>query len=130
MRWWTIFKSKIIRFLAKSLSKLHESPLSKFISQSFNCRHCIVFPHFLFQMNSLFFLAVIVPYLTLFRMGIFGTAYGCGRAKRTPLPKVCYTYPTIMKLGTVILYLKKIQNIWITRHTPVLLLTSAFFHWN
>ena len=33
-----------------------------------------------------------------------------GRAKRSPLPKICCTYPTLMKLGTVIPYPKKIQK--------------------
>ena len=43
--------------------------------------------------------------LTLFRMGIFGAAHGWGEGggvKWTPLPKICHTYPTMMKLGTVI----------------------------
>ena len=43
--------------------------------------------------------------LTLFRMGLFGAARGLGRgggAKSSPLSKICLTYPTIMKLGTVI----------------------------
>ena len=52
-----------------------------------------------------------------------------------PLPKICHTNPTIMNIGTVIPYLKKIQkyvnhvtlyeNIW----TRWVLLTSAFIHW-
>ena len=29
----------------------------------------------------------------------------------TPFPKICHTYPTIMKLGTVIPYPKKIKKI-------------------
>ena len=33
-----------------------------------------------------------------------------GGAKRAPLPKICHTYPTMMKLGTVIPYLKKIKK--------------------
>ena len=32
--------------------------------------------------------------------------------KRAPLPKTCHTYPTMMKLGTVIPYPKKIQKIY------------------
>ena len=43
--------------------------------------------------------------LTLFRMGIFGTA-------KATLPKIYHTYPTMMKLDTVIPYLKKIQKIY------------------
>ena len=49
--------------------------------------------------------------LTLFRMGFFGAAHVWGRGKKTPLPKICHTYPTMIKLGTVISYLKKIQKI-------------------
>ena len=53
-------------------------------------------------------------------MGIFGTAHGWGRGvpKSPPLPKICHTYPTITKLGTVIPYLKKIQKIYESRDTP------------
>ena len=36
-------------------------------------------------------------------MSVFGAAHGWG-AKRLPLPKICHTYPTVMKLGTVIPY--------------------------
>ena len=38
--------------------------------------------------------------LTLFKMGFFGAAHGWGAKKVTP-SKICQTYPTIMKLGTV-----------------------------
>ena len=31
--------------------------------------------------------------------------------RKIPLPKSCYTYPKMMKLGTIILYLKMIQKI-------------------
>ena len=49
--------------------------------------------------------------LTLFRMVFFGAAHGWGRAKKTSLlPKIFHTYPAIIKLGTVIPYLKKIQK--------------------
>ena len=57
--------------------------------------------------------------LTLFRMGLFATAHGCGRAKKIcDLPKICHTYPTMMKLGTVIAYPKKIHEIYKSRDTP------------
>ena len=39
--------------------------------------------------------------LTLFRMGFFGTTHG---------NKIRHTYPTMIKLGTVIPYLRKIQK--------------------
>ena len=35
----------------------------------------------------------------------------------SPLPKICLTYPTMMKLGTVIPYLKKIQKIYESHDT-------------
>ena len=48
-------------------------------------------------------------------MGLFGAAHGWGGgggedAKKPLLPKICHTYPTNMKLGTLIPYLKKIQK--------------------
>ena len=42
-----------------------------------------------------------------------GPFRGCTRMegpKKTSLPKICHAYPTIMKLGTGIPYLKKIQK--------------------
>ena len=53
--------------------------------------------------------------LTLFRMGIFGAARGWGGPKRTPLPKICHISPTMMRIGTLISYLKKIQKIYESR---------------
>ena len=51
--------------------------------------------------------------LTLFRMGLFGAAHREGAKKPPPLLlKIIYTYTTMMKLGTVIPYLKKIQKIY------------------
>ena len=51
-------------------------------------------------------------------MGLFGSAHGWGGgAKVPPLPKICRTYPITMKLGTVILYLKKIRKIYESRDT-------------
>ena len=40
---------------------------------------------------------------------------GEGQKASTPspqLPKICHTYPTMMKLGTVRPYLKKIQKMY------------------
>ena len=51
-------------------------------------------------------------------MGIFGAAHGWGGAKRPPLPEICHTYPTMMKLSKVIPYLKKIQKIYELRDLP------------
>ena len=45
-------------------------------------------------------------------MGLFGTAHGWGGGKKPPPSlKSCHTYPTMIKLCTVIPYLKKIQKI-------------------
>ena len=46
--------------------------------------------------------------LTLFRMGLFGAAHGEQGGKKAPLPEICHTYPTMIKHGSVILYLNKI----------------------
>ena len=40
-----------------------------------------------------------------------------GGDKKAPLPKICHTYPTMMKLGTVIPYPKNIQKIYERRGT-------------
>ena len=42
-----------------------------------------------------------------------------GGGAKDPLPKICHTYPTMMKLGTVIPYLKKIQKIYESHDTPL-----------
>ena len=59
-------------------------------------------------------------FLTLFRMGIFRAAYGWRRSKRSPLPKICHTYPTMMKVGAVIPYLKKIQKMYESSAHPLI----------
>ena len=61
-------------------------------------------------------------------MGLFGAAHGCG-VKRSPLSKICNTYPKMMKLGTVVPpYLKRIQKVYESLDkNPLVLLTSAFF---
>ena len=51
-------------------------------------------------------------------MGFFGAAHGLGEAKKAPLPKICRTYPTMLKLGTIIPYLNKIQKIYESRDSP------------
>ena len=52
---------------------------------------------------------------------------GCSRLdllNGTSLPKICQTYPAMMKPGRAIRYLKKVQKIYETRDTP---LSSADF---
>ena len=57
--------------------------------------------------------------LTLFRMGLFGTADRWGAKSPPPPLKICHTYPAMMKLGTVIPCLKDIQKIYESRDTPL-----------
>ena len=40
-----------------------------------------------------------------------GGDWAGGGSQKDPLPKICFTYPTMMTLGTVLPYLKKIQKI-------------------
>ena len=58
-------------------------------------------------------------HLTLFRMGFFGAAHGWGVGFLPPLPKIRHTYPAMMKPGTVIPYLRKIQKIYQSRDTSL-----------
>ena len=60
---------------------------------------------------------------TIFRMsglafsGLF--AQNSGKGGWGFLPKICNAYPTMMKRGTVIPYLKKIFKIYESRDTPL-----------
>ena len=66
--------------------------------------------------------------ITLFRVGLFGGCswMGGGRMQKDPphLLKICYTYPTMKKLGTVMLYLRKIQK-YINQVTHSLISTDV-----
>ena len=44
--------------------------------------------------------------------------------QKSPLPKTCHTYSTMMKLGTFITYLKKIQKKYVTHVTRPLISTD------
>ena len=48
--------------------------------------------------------------------------------KKALLPKICHTYPTVVKLGSYTLPKVNPETIWITWHTLLFLLTSAFFY--
>ena len=48
--------------------------------------------------------------LTLFRIDLSGAVHECGD-QMALLPTICYAHPTIMKLGAVVPYLKKIRKI-------------------
>ena len=42
-----------------------------------------------------------------------------GGGGRQKAPKICHIYPTMMKLGSVIPYLKNIQQLYESRDTPL-----------
>ena len=49
--------------------------------------------------------------LAVFRMGLMGITHGWMRGvKKAAIPKICHRYSTMMKFGTVIPYVKKIQK--------------------
>ena len=76
---------------------------------SVSCLHCTVILSF-----SMVVFRVCYT-LTLFRMGLFGAAHGWGGDKKAP--SLNNTYPTMIKLGMLITYLKKIQKIYKSRDT-------------
>ena len=49
----------------------------------------------------------------------FSRKVGEGGRKKSPLPKICLTYPAIMKIGTVLTYPKKIQKLYESRDTAL-----------
>ena len=55
--------------------------------------------------------------ITLFKMGILGLLIDRGGNKKALLPNICHIFPTMMKLGTVIRYLKKIKKLYESRGT-------------
>ena len=52
-----------------------------------------------------------------FQDGLFWGCSRMGMGEKVPLPKICHTYRTMMKHGTVIPYLKKIQKMYESRDT-------------
>ena len=42
-----------------------------------------------------------------------------GGGEKVHLPKICHTYPAMMKVDTVIPHLKNIQKIYESRDTPL-----------
>ena len=56
--------------------------------------------------------------LILFRMCLFRAAHREG-GKKASLCKICHTYHTMIKLGTVITYLKKIQKTYKSCDIPL-----------
>ena len=62
----------------------------------------------------------LLQLLILFRMELLGATQGCGGGGggvKKARPKISHTYPTLIKLGTVIPSIKKIQKICESRDT-------------
>ena len=57
--------------------------------------------------------------LTLSRVDFLGSTHGWWETKWFALSKICHTYPTTLKLGTVIPYVNKIQKPIKLRDTPL-----------
>ena len=53
-----------------------------------------------------------------FQDGLFRGCSQMGRPKKAPLPKICHTYSTKVKLDKVISYLEEIQKICESRNKP------------
>ena len=58
------------------------------------------------------FFSLTALYLNLIQDGPF---WGCSR--KGPLSEICHTYPRMMRIGAIILYLKKIQKLYKLRDT-------------
>ena len=52
-------------------------------------------------------------------MVVFVAVHGFWGAKKVPLSKIYPTYPTMIELGTVIPYLKKIKKVYKSHDTPL-----------
>ena len=50
--------------------------------------------------------------LTLLNMDVVGAPHRWAQGKKVSLPKICHTYPEVMKLGKVIPCLDKIKKIY------------------
>ena len=62
-------------------------------------------------------------------MGFFRVAHRYGRCQKAPpLPKICHISYNDETWHSDTLHKEDPKNIWITWHTPWILLTSAFFH--
>ena len=63
---------------------------------------------------------LIVFFVIPIQMGFFGAAHEWGgRKQKSPLPKTYHTYPTMMKLGTVIPFYRKSANFAKSRNTDI-----------
>ena len=75
-----------------------------------------IFANFHDRMNCdySFIIKKLVNDFNTIQNGLFRAAPGC-----SPLPKICRTYPTMMKLGAVIPYLNKSRKLYEPHDTPL-----------
>ena len=74
------------------------------LSKAFDCfSHELLLAKLHAHGFSIVSLRLIHSYLSLFRMGIYGAVHGWRGAKKARLPKICHTYPTMMKLAQLYL---------------------------
>ena len=92
-----------------------------------NICHMLSYFHYGNNFSILRMLTELKILLNLLRIGIFDAAQGCVEQKGS-LPKICHTYLTVMKLGTVIPYLKKTQKRYESRDTPLDLCWNQLFY--
>ena len=72
-----------------------------------------------YEASTVFLIAFFVIAI---QMGFWGAAHKCvcgGRGQKSPFPKICHTYPTMMKLGTVIPFHRKLANFVKSRNTDI-----------
>ena len=80
------------------------------------------------QYQGKVYLVLLKHPITLFSMGFFGAAREWRGAKRPPLPKIFHISYNDETWHSYTLPKENPKTIWITCHTPWVLLTSAFFH--
>ena len=102
----------------------HKVRLSKILRGIFHFRFRFVFYQCLYFCSTKYIDSLT---LTIFRMVFLGTVHGGKKgSKRPSLPKICHTYPTMMKLCTVMPYLKKVQKLYHLTHPMSPANTSSF----
>ena len=111
LQWQVVSDSIVFNLDLLSFFRLAFSFLTFKISASrkFNLLCSLLLPDFSYTSSFAFKL------LTLFRWDFSGLLTDGGQGKRPPVPKISHTDPAMMKRGTIIPYLKKIQKIYESR---------------
>ena len=91
----------------------------------------VEFPCFDYLTEFITMFQMVGHTLALFRMGFFGAAHGWGGAQKAfPTPTLKSVSHILQRQNVAQLYLawRRSKNIWITWHTPWVLLIFTFFH--